>query len=77
MTRCCARRPEDGMPDRENINRAVQGQPATLSPTEMQMAVFKLMKSGKGLNEISRHLSYSRSQVAALQQTIRNRAGGQ
>lgn len=75
MTACCDRRREDGVVDRENVRRAVQGQYARLSPREMVITVGELMKRGMGLNDISGHLGYSRTQVHELQQRVR-RSGG-
>lgn len=73
MTRCCARRPEDGVLDAENIDRAARGHnpPGGLSPTELAIVIAKLDRAGMGLNAISAHLSYSRSQVAEILQRVR------
>ena len=66
MSQCCGRRPNDGTVDRESVDRAVQGRPATLSPPEFEIVVFRLSRERRwGLQQISRHTGYSRSQVAA------------
>jgi DNA-binding CsgD family transcriptional regulator len=63
---CCTRRRDDGTIDREEIDRAVQGRPATLSPREAQIAMFRLSRERRwGLQRIANQLGYSRSQVAA------------
>lgn len=75
MTRCCTRRPEDGVLDRENVDRGVRGHnpPGGLSPTELAIVIAKLDRGGMGLNAIAAHLSYSRSQVAEILQRVRQR----
>ena len=73
MTRCCNRRPEDGVVDRENIDRAVRGHNVRLSPTELKIAIGIMTRRGKGLNEIAGHFNYSRSQVAEIQKLQRGK----
>lgn len=65
---CCGRRSgKDGVVDREQVERAVTGRAATLSPAERELAIWRLSQErGWGLSRISEHLSYSRSQVAAV-----------
>jgi hypothetical protein len=66
MTACCGRRPNDGTIDREEVDRAVQGRSATLSPPEFELVVYRLARERRwGLQQIARHTGYSRSQVAA------------
>lgn len=65
MARCCTRRPEDGVVDRENIDRAVRGLPATLSPTELRISIGLLARQ-KTLSQIAAHFNYSRSMVAEI-----------
>lgn len=65
--RCCQRRPDDGVVDRELIERAVRGEPVTLTPTEMRMAILiHRTRHGTGLTELSRHFNYSRSAIGEL-----------
>lgn len=62
-----SRRAEDGDVDRVRIERACAGQPVTLSPTELKLAVYRLnVTRGFGVDQISHQLGYARSQVAAL-----------
>lgn len=65
---CCGRRSgKDGVVDREQIERAVTGRAATLSPAERELAIWRLSQErGWGLSRISQELNYSRSQVAAV-----------
>lgn len=67
MTACCGRRVEDGTVDREEINRAVRGNAATLSPTERRLVIWRLrVENGWGLTLISRHVGYSRTETARI-----------
>lgn len=64
---CCSRRSEDGIVDRQNIENAVAGKPATLSPTEGRLTIWRLRETrGWGLNQIAAHTGYSKSRVAAV-----------
>lgn len=66
MSTCCGRRPNDGTVDREQINRAVQGRAATISPDEFKIVAYRLHSERRwGLQQISQHTGYSRSVVAA------------
>lgn len=63
---CCGRRENDGRVEFDNVERAVQGRAASLSPPEFEVVVFRLAREKRwGLSQISRHTGYSRSQVAA------------
>lgn len=68
MNGCCTRtRPDDGVIDGEAVNRAVQGLQTALTRNERKLAVWRLHNTrGWGLDLISRHLGYSRSQVSEL-----------
>lgn len=65
---CCGRRSgRDGVVDREEIERAVTGRHATLSPAEREIAIWRLSNErGWGLSRISDQLGYSRSMVASV-----------
>lgn len=74
MTQCCDRRREDGVVDREAIERAVAGQPVSLSPTELRMAILvKAKRHGTGLNGLAAHFNYARSSVAEILAAARER----
>lgn len=74
---CCTRRREDGTIDRVQIERAVAGRPAELSPTETRIAMWRLrLQRGWGLEEIANHLGYSRSLVASVLADIRRHQAG-
>lgn len=68
MNGCCTTtRHDDGVLDREAINRAVQGQPTPLTRKERSMVVWRLHSERSwGLDRISAHLGYSRSSVAEI-----------
>lgn len=74
---CCTRRREDGIIDRVEIANAEAGRAARLSPTEARMVMWRLSQTKKwGLRQISSHIGYSASQVAAIlaEQQKRGRA---
>lgn len=73
MSACCGRRPNDGTIDRENIDRAMAGRAATISPDEFRIVVMRLKRErGWGLTKISSSITYgSRSTVAAILASLR------
>lgn len=73
MSGCCARRPNDGVIDRNNVDRAMEGRPATISPDEYRIVVMRLARERHwGLTRISSYLTYaSRSTVASILKSIR------
>lgn len=75
MSACCGRRPNDGTIDRENIDRAMAGRPATISPDEFRIIVMRLNRErGWGLTRISGSMNYaSRSTVAEILASLRGR----
>lgn len=67
MSRCCARRPNDGVVDRELIERAVRGEPVALTNTEMQLAILlHRRRHGSGLTQLASHFNYSRSAIGEM-----------
>lgn len=74
MNGCCnLTRPDDGVLDRIAIERAVQGQTVTLTRRERTLTVWRLANQrGWGLDRISQHMGYSRSQVAEILASGRN-----
>lgn len=68
MNGCCtATRPDDGVLDHVAVERAMMGQRTALTRTERKLVIWRLnQRKGWGLDLISRHLGYSRSQVAEL-----------
>lgn len=71
--RCCGRGTHTGV-ERERVNRAVNGQYTVLNRTELTLAIARLRHERKmGLQQISQHLNYSRSQVADILANLRNR----
>lgn len=74
MSLCCARRPNDGTVDREEIDRAVQGRRATISPDEYRIVVMRLARERHwGLTRITEHTNgySSRSTVATILAKLR------
>lgn len=65
---CCSRtRVDDGVLDTVAIERAMQGLTTALTRRERSLTVWRLAnRRGWGLDRISQHLGYSRSQVAEL-----------
>ena len=60
-------RPDDGLIDNEAISRAMQGLTVSLSRRERAWLIWRLhTERGWGLDRISQHLAYSRSQIAVL-----------
>lgn len=65
---CCERlRPDDGVIDENAIERAMHGQTVALSKRERAWLIYRLHTGrGWGLDRISAHIGYSRSQVAEI-----------
>lgn len=64
---CCTKRKEDGTIDRGQIDRAVLGLSAVLSPTEVKLVTFRLAKERKwGLKRIAAHVGYSNSVIGEI-----------
>lgn len=62
------------MVDREAIERAVRGQHAVLSPTELRLAILlRRDRYQTGLAELATHFSYSRSSIAEIVANHRRR----
>lgn len=71
MGTCCARRRNDGIVDEVEIDRAVRGLPAKLSPAEFERVTFRLVRERRwGLSRIAEHTGYSRSQVNATMRRL-------
>lgn len=68
MNGCCrATRTDDGVMDTIAIERAMQGLTTALTRRERTLTVWRLaQRNGWGLDRISAHLGYSRSQVAEI-----------
>lgn len=65
--RCCGTRPDDGVVDREAIERAARGQYAVLTRTERELTIALMARRQRmGLKAISQQLNYSRSQTAEI-----------
>lgn len=65
---------DDGIRDRVEIDRAVNGQPARLSASEARIVFWRLShERGWGPQRIADHLGYSKSRVAASLAQSRNR----
>lgn len=73
MNGCCQRlRHDDGVIDGEAVARAMQGLNTELTRNERKLVIWRLAnRRGWGLDRISQHLGYSRSQVAELLATAR------
>jgi hypothetical protein len=78
MKGCCTQiLPGDKVMDRIRIERAVQGQTTALTRDERSMVIWHLHdQRGWGLDLISQHLGFSRSQVSVLLGTARARRDG-
>lgn len=60
------------MVDHELIERAVRGQPVTLTPTELRMAILlRHRRHHTPLGQLAEHFNYSRSSVADILATYR------
>lgn len=68
MNGCCTTTlPEDGVLDAIRIERAMQGQNVGLTRRERKLTVWRLANQrGWGLDRISQHLGYSRTQCAEI-----------
>lgn len=67
MSACCTKRRNDGTLDIEEIRRAIDGQPAKISPDELRIVAMRLAKTrGFGLTRIAQHTGYARSTIAAM-----------
>lgn len=68
MNGCCAStRHDDGTIDTVAIERAIMGQRTALTRKERTLTVWRLhLRKGWGLDRISDHLGYSRTQVAEI-----------
>lgn len=68
---CCARRRNDGIVDEVEVDRAVSGQSAKLSPAEFDRVVYRLARERRwGLELIARHTGYSKSQVNTVMRRL-------
>lgn len=76
MNGCCTETlPDTGILDKIRIERAVMGQKTALTRNERSITVWRLANQrGWGLDRISQHLGYSRSQVAELLASARSKA---
>lgn len=64
---CTTLRADDGLIDDVLIERAMRGQTVALSRKERAWLIFQLAtKRGWGLDRISAHIGYSRTQVAEI-----------
>lgn len=72
---CCTQiLPDDGILDNVRIERAIQGQRTALTRRERSLTVWRLANRNQwGLDRISAHLGYSRSQVAELLASARSK----
>lgn len=68
MNGCCTRiRADDGVLDQVAVERAMQGLTTSLTKNERKLVIWRLHnRRGWGLDRISTHLGYSRTQIAEL-----------
>lgn len=74
---CCTKlRVDDGLIDQAAVDRAMQGQTVALSRRERTWLIWRLATERRwGLDRISQHIGFSRTQVAEILASGRKATG--